>query len=411
MRRSGRLASSLALALVAAFAGVSTAVAQAPGFGNTHGAEPRYGYELPDSDKGSLGGDNQSSVMPNEVRPSEMTPEMPLGTPTKEQGSHRPLRRSCKRKLRPRRRVCRFMRGRRVVKVCVKRPGRRRTCKARSRATEAAPRARVAELRGQGFTDPVLPPVVRFYLDGKGWCSGTLVLRGIVLTAGHCLYGNAENNNAGWYQNTGRLQIAPGNYVNSSGTTVYPYGVWEVVDSYVPPRWQNNDGGQDWGVAVIGADANGSYPADFTGTYGAVWGQQFPIGSRIWRAGYPASFSFSTAEWYYGNGQYYCDNRWDGASITDVPYTQSSYGIVTSPCPMNGGSSGGPVFLNAADGSWRIVGVNNRGWDGSNGFATGGISFWFDDEFGQFWTGAINAINSARASTARRRAVTASAVR
>ena len=408
MRHSARLAFSLAIALVGAFAGASPAVAQAPGFGNTYGGEPRYGQGLPESDTGSLGGDNQSSVMPNEVTPSEMTPEMP--GQGEQRAQRRPLRRSCKRKLQPRRRVCRYTRGRRLVKVCVKRPGRRRTCRARSRATDAAPRARVAELRGQGFTDPILPPVVRFYLDGRGWCSGTLVTRGLVLTAGHCLYGNAEGNNAGWYQNTGRLQIAPGNYINSNGATVYPYGVWEVVDSYVPPRWQNNDGGQDWGVAVIGADANGSYPADFTGTYGAYWGQQFPVGSRIWRAGYPASFGFFTAEWYYGNGQYFCDSRWDGASFS-VPYTQSSYGIVTAPCPMNGGSSGGPVFLNAADGSWRIVGVNNRGWDGNNGFALGGISFWMDDEFGQFWNGTINAINGTRASTARRRAHTASAVR
>lgn len=76
---------------------------------------------------------------------------------------------------------------------------------------------------------------------------------------------------------------------------------------------------------------------------------------------------------------------------------------------MNGGSSGGPVFLHAADGSWRIIGVNNRGWDGANGFSTGGISFWMDNDFGNFWNSTLNAINSARVSTAAHRVATASA--
>lgn len=60
---------------------------------------------------------------------------------------------------------------------------------------------------------------------------------------------------------------------------------------------------------------------------------------------------------------------------------------------MNGGSSGGPVFVQLTDGSWRIVGVNNRGHSLSDGYGAEGISFYFDERFGVFWNSVINYLN------------------
>ena len=35
--------------------------------------------------------------------------------------------------------------------------------------------------------------------------------------------------------------------------------------------------------------------------------------------------------------------------------------MLAGACPMNGGSSGGPMFAEFSDGSYGIIGVNNRG--------------------------------------------------
>ena len=65
---------------------------------------------------------------------------------------------------------------------------------------------------------------------------------------------------------------------------------------------------------------------------------------------------------------------------------------------MNGGSSGGPVIAYIpGSGQWSIIGVNNRGDNGTNGFANFGISFYFDDSFGQFWNAVMAQIGMARA--------------
>lgn len=56
---------------------------------------------------------------------------------------------------------------------------------------------------------------------------------------------------------------------------------------------------------------------------------------------------------------------------------------------MNGGSSGGPVFVQFPDGSWSIVEVNNRGRDREDGYGANGISSYFDDRFGQFWNSVV----------------------
>lgn len=57
-------------------------------------------------------------------------------------------------------------------------------------------------------------------------------------------------------------------------------------------------------------------------------------------------------------------------------------------------------ILHAPDGSWVIVGVNNRGSSSSSvpndpaAYGLDMMSFWLDDAFGAFWNAVIADVNA-----------------
>jgi Trypsin-like peptidase domain len=363
--RAATRACATGLCLLAGLLATVAAHAQAPGFYNTPGETQPGPPPAPDGSFQPIGGNNPP-------------PRTPDGKPNPDAR----LERSCR--MRRRVRICRYTRAGRLVRTCTTRPGRRRRC---TRARGATSTARI----WSGYTNPPLAAVVQVRLDGRAFCSGTLIMPAVVLTAAHCLYGNrTDGAGAGFYGSTGALTVTPGSFIDDQGALHRPYGTFRVRASAVPTRWQYEDGGQDWAIALVARNRARRLPGALTGTYTAYANIAVRAPTRFYNVGYPADGPFSLNPY----GQYFCDTVWDGRNANGPAYTASSFALLTSPCELNGGSSGGPVFVQFSDGRWGIVGVNNRGVRRPDGFGSYGITFYFDGDFAAFLNDALGSIRA-----------------
>lgn len=166
-------------------------------------------------------------------------------------------------------------------------------------------------------------------------CSGTAVVssnRNVVDTAGHCLYLYG-----GWASN---VIFCP---LYDSGTT--PYGCWAARTLEVPSDWisgQNNLH-HDFGIAIVTPNSQGNL-TDVVG--GAGWAYNQPANQSFYAYGYPAVPPYD------GQKRQSCENspgklwQFGGGSVISIP------------CGMTGGSSGGPWFVQIS-GSWYLNGHND----------------------------------------------------
>ncbi len=166
-------------------------------------------------------------------------------------------------------------------------------------------------------------------------CSGTAVTsanRSVVDTAGHCLYWRG-----GWSQN---LIFCP---LYDHGAT--PYGCWAARDLEVPDDWINarpDDYHHDLGIAVVAANSQGLL-TDQVG--GVGWAYNQAAEQAFSAYGYPAGAPFD------GQSRRSCEG----------PGTAWAHGegtVVSIPCDMTGGSSGGPWFIQIG-GNWYLNGHND----------------------------------------------------
>lgn len=252
---------------------------------------------------------------------------------------------------------------RRVVKRCTfatnnKRKAARRCIKrARSaQMTVGGDGRRLFSLQWQGFPGQAMPTVGKIVFVQSSWwnvCSGTVVSRSVVLTAGHCLTDGKPE--VGWF--------APGATATQADRfdSIYaPYGWWEfrLSRSWVDNAWaQSRDHGRDWGLMEIRPDARGRLIGDVVGSWSFTTNISWGTGANAYLTGYPASGWWENEPaGLRGRAQYACNTTWDGK----WQYEGSGSEIQIDGCPMNGGASGGPWFIRLNNGAWTIGGVNNR---------------------------------------------------
>ncbi len=166
-------------------------------------------------------------------------------------------------------------------------------------------------------------------------CSGTALVsqnRSVVDTAGHCLYMGGQ-----WMKN---VIFCP---LYDKGNT--PYGCWAARDLEAPSDWINarpNDFHHDFGMAIVSANSQGSL-TDLVG--GAGWAYNQSATQPFYAYGYPA------APPYDGQTRQSCE----GSSTS---WQHGGGTVISIPCGMTGGSSGGPWFMKIGD-NWYVNGHND----------------------------------------------------
>ncbi len=125
-----------------------------------------------------------------------------------------------------------------------------------------------------------------------------------------------------------------------------PFGCWAARDLEVPSDWlgaKPNDYHHDFGMAIVSPNSQGVL-TDLVG--GAGWANNQPVNQPFYAYGYPAAYPFD------GQTRKSCEGSigksWQHGGGT----------VVSIPCNMTGGSSGGPWFIKIS-GNWYLNGHND----------------------------------------------------
>jgi len=180
-----------------------------------------------------------------------------------------------------------------------------------------------------------------FVSGGRNYvCSGTAIVsqnKNTMDTAGHCLYMYGT-----WSTNVIFCPL----YDHGNG----PYGCWAATNLLIPSDWEadasTNDLHHDMGEVVVAPNAAGNL-TDVVG--GAGWAYNVSATQAFYAYGYPAGSPFD------GQSQKSCS---DGSKGT--VWKHGGGQVVSIPCNMTGGSSGGGWFIKNSDGSqWFLNGHND----------------------------------------------------
>lgn len=178
-----------------------------------------------------------------------------------------------------------------------------------------------------------------------GYCSASVIRRGIIVTAAHCIQRFGSGNNT--YTN---FQFRPGHYGAAGATAaqIAPYGTWSAWSFVRPARWANGtDVGSgaardnDLALIALRKDGNSRFIADRVGKLAYGWNNYSFVSSpktgnlrtaAVTTLGYPGLMDSGRIM-----------QRTDGPTYTT---TVAGAGQLWQGSNFTGGSSGGPWVVN-----------------------------------------------------------------
>ncbi len=178
-----------------------------------------------------------------------------------------------------------------------------------------------------------------------GYCSASLIRRGVIVTAAHCVQNFGSGNSI--FSN---FQFRPGHYGASGATAAQmaPYGTWNWVGLVRPASWANGtDVGcgaardNDLAVIALAKNANGQFVGDVAGRMSYGWNNYSFVTSSKTGNLHTAAVSTLGYPFLMDGGRIM--QRTDGPSNTT---TVCNSGQIRQGSNLTGGSSGGPWVVN-----------------------------------------------------------------
>lgn len=177
--------------------------------------------------------------------------------------------------------------------------------------------------------------VVRLQIPGISRCTGFLIGPQTVVTAAHCLYGRRLSH----FVPPSSIHVLLG-YANGDFIQHVLVQSFQIADGYSPTAMA----GQAADVAIVTLTASVAGPDAIL----ALMDAPIPRGSRLMLGGY---------------GQDRAERILADVSCAALGYRAGPAGqlLLVHDCAGTRGTSGGPVLMQAPDGTWRVVGVQVAG--------------------------------------------------
>jgi len=178
-----------------------------------------------------------------------------------------------------------------------------------------------------------------------GYCSASLIRRGVIVTAAHCIQKFGSGNTI--YTN---FQFIPGHYgpIGATAAQIAPYGTWNWATLVRPVSWSNGtDIGcgaardNDLAVIALNKNANGQFAGDFVGYMGYGWNNYSFVSSP--KTGNLSTAAVSTLGYPFLMDGGRIMQRTDGPTYKT---TVCNAGQLWQGSNLTGGSSGGPWVVN-----------------------------------------------------------------